>query len=364
MRADCELLFEQRWADRKSKLAAQPGLLGFSLLRRRGTLGRDEEPFTYSTATLWASEAAWSAWREGEGKNAHAASRNTVRTPVSEWMDGPASPIFWDVPLLVHAGRGLRHTCAGGREEGRRGEGGAATGAATGDATGDATNSGDAANDGGGGGGMTAADAAWTAMLGRLTAYRERWGNADAPLGPTQDGEIGRWCKAQRLLHDQGTLSADRQRALEALGFSWVAPTDVDNPLDADWDDMLTRLRAYAATSGGACDVPKKFQPDPLLGGWVAAVRRNKAQLNDAQLGELDAIGFAWESTRGCGSAFMKRARELQAFVEVHGHADVARVRGEEDELSRWCDTQRKALREGTLSPKRSANLRKMGMKE
>ena len=47
----------------------------------------------------------------------------------------------------------------------------------------------------------------------------------------------------------------------------------------------------------------KKYQPDPLLGGWVAAVRRSKEMLGDSQLSELDALGFEWVSTRQCGNS-------------------------------------------------------------
>jgi len=56
--------------------------------------------FTYATATLWAREAAWAAWREGGGKNAHAASRESGRTPVLESVADP--------PLLPAAGN---HAC-------------------------------------------------------------------------------------------------------------------------------------------------------------------------------------------------------------------------------------------------------------
>lgn len=111
VRADCALLFEERWAERESQLHLQPGLIGFSLLRRRGQPTTDVDRFTYSTATLWASQAAWTAWREGGGRNAHAASQEKQRTPVSEWMDGSASPIYWDVPVIFCPRREVRHMC-------------------------------------------------------------------------------------------------------------------------------------------------------------------------------------------------------------------------------------------------------------
>ena len=109
VREDCALRFEERWATRTSRLSSQSGFIGFSLLRKCSPTAVDSAAagasFTYSTATLWASEDAWLAWREGEGKNSHDASRELQRTPVSDWLDGSASPIFWDVPIFVQMAR-------------------------------------------------------------------------------------------------------------------------------------------------------------------------------------------------------------------------------------------------------------------
>ena len=118
VRADAAALFEERWARRSSMLPYQPGMLGFSLLRRRADLGAGEEPYTYSTATLWASQEAWSAWREGAGRDAHATSRTSNRVPLSEWMEGPASPIFFDVPIYVHPSRGIVHVACATADDG------------------------------------------------------------------------------------------------------------------------------------------------------------------------------------------------------------------------------------------------------
>lgn len=308
------LLFEERWASRTSALAAQPDFLGFSLLRRRGPLSDGEEPHTYSTATLWASEVAWSRWREGEGKNAHAASSRTQRTPVSEWMEGSASPIFWDVPILVHHS-GVEHICLTG-------------------------------------------GGSWDSMYALLVRYRSRWGNADAPKGPSADGELGNWCAVQRRLYAEGKLSETRVDALNALGLSWVAPSDVDDPLaHHDWGAMCERLVSYRDAHGGSCDVPKKWRPDPTLGGWVAAVRRCRDTLADELLTELDSIGFAWSGENKCGSKFMRSFRELRAFWEQHGHCRVAEVLGPEHDIALFCDATHAAVRDGTLSPKRLRHL-------
>ncbi len=106
VKEDCKRLFEERWANRNSKLPHQPGFIGFSLLRKRVTESLNEEPneherFNYSTCTMWDSIGSWECWRNGGGKTSHEASRETTtagqkRVPVSEWLEGPSSPIFWD----------------------------------------------------------------------------------------------------------------------------------------------------------------------------------------------------------------------------------------------------------------------------
>ena len=139
---------------------------------------------------------------------------------------------------------------------------------------------------------------------------------------------------------------------------SWKAPTDIV-PTESDWAEMCRRLAAYRAEQGDA-QVPKKLKTDPELGGWVAAVRRRGPEVLTAEeRAAAEAAGFEWVSTRKCGSAFMDTFRTLRDFREEHGHCDVARVRGEDDELARWCATQRKQKSE--LSPKRAGYLAGIG---
>lgn len=105
VKEDCKALFEERWALRQSKLSYQPGFLSFSLLRKRNMGGdEDYDRFNYSTCTVWDRIESWKQWRNGEGKSSHDASRQAAdvqkRVPVSEWLEGPSSPIFWDATPL------------------------------------------------------------------------------------------------------------------------------------------------------------------------------------------------------------------------------------------------------------------------
>ena len=99
------------------------------------------------------------------------------------------------------------------------------------------------------------------------------------------------------------------------------------------------------------------LQADPLLGGFVAAVRRNPADLPAEKRAELDEIGFLWVVTRACGSAWMATYRQLKDFYETNGHTDVARELGDEHALSKWCAAMAESQQSGDLSPKRAAYL-------
>ena len=147
--------------------------------------------------------------------------------------------------------------------------------------------------------------------------------------------------------------------SLDALAFAWVAPSDVDDPLtELDWEVMLERLKAYTDAHGTA-DVPKKYQADPVLGGWVAAVRRSRNSLGTTRVAQLEALGFRWQvaTSRVCGSKWMKSYREVRSLWEAHGHSRVSEVLGAQHELSRWEAAARTAAQRGELSPKRRAHL-------
>uniref|UniRef100_A0A7S2HDX1 Helicase-associated domain-containing protein n=1 Tax=Haptolina brevifila TaxID=156173 RepID=A0A7S2HDX1_9EUKA len=198
-----------------------------------------------------------------------------------------------------------------------------------------------------------AAENSWDSRLEELSDYARQWHNADAPLNT----DLGRWCAVQRRLHMEGKLSERRETALAALDFSWESPSQVDNPEERyDWDKMCAHFVEYRAEHGDG-QVPKKFQPDPALGGWVAAVRRKGAALGPKRVAALDAIGFEWKSTRQCGSAFMKMFRELRMFRDAHGHTDAPH----DTELGRWCAAQRHIHKQGKLSETRAAYLEGIG---
>ncbi len=63
--------------------------------------------------------------------------------------------------------------------------------------------------------------AAWEEIFARLEAFRAREGHTNVPAKYSADPSLGKWCAFQRSLKRLDSLSAERIRRLEALGFVW-----------------------------------------------------------------------------------------------------------------------------------------------
>ena len=80
---------ERRFAQRAGAIDGAPGFLGFQLLRP--TAGEDR----YFVVTQWADEDSFVAWRDGQGRAAHAGER---ANPVSTGADLLEFEVVLDVP--------------------------------------------------------------------------------------------------------------------------------------------------------------------------------------------------------------------------------------------------------------------------
>lgn len=80
---------ERRFASRAGAVESSPGFLGFQLLRP--VAGDDR----YFVVTQWADEESFAAWRDGQGRAAHAGER---AQPVSTGADLLEFEVVLDVP--------------------------------------------------------------------------------------------------------------------------------------------------------------------------------------------------------------------------------------------------------------------------
>lgn len=195
-------------------------------------------------------------------------------------------------------------------------------------------------------------------MMEHLTEF----GNPNIPLGSSD----GKRCQTLRRLAFQKKLSEDEVELLTEIGFRFNTLEDVYE--EADFDDCLQRLLDYEAEFKTNYQIPKKYNPDPELGAWVTMIRRiGRDSIHDTRREKLDAINFAWISTRKCGSAFMKNYRSIRdrllSFCELKDANDlkaavVVDQQGidsvlADPEVKKWINAQREASGKGNLSESR-----------
>lgn len=103
------IAFEQRWAERDSRLSECDGFVAFTLLRRDGTAKghgtspvTSEEP-TYVSTTIWRDRAAFDNWRTGGAfQTAHGGAKETDgEKPSAPLWSKPPTPVFYEGTLVI-----------------------------------------------------------------------------------------------------------------------------------------------------------------------------------------------------------------------------------------------------------------------
>jgi len=160
------------------------------------------------------------------------------------------------------------------------------------------------------------------------------------------------WVNTQRQAKRAGTLSEERIKRLNALGFVW-------DPIDAVWEQRFAELVAYKAQDGD-CHVPNKYPENPALGVWVNNQRGRKraGTLSQERIKRLDALGCVWDPF---DVVWEQRFAELVAYKTQHGDCRVPAKYPENSALGVWVNTQRAQKRAGTLSKERSDRLDALG---
>ncbi|CAJ1950166.1 unnamed protein product [Cylindrotheca closterium] len=113
--------FEQRWANRESRLKDCEGFVSFSMLRRdgqakgHGTSPMDESEPTYLSTTIWKDQASFQKWRQGSAfQKAHGGgppkdkkdeSEKPAAPPAPLWAK-PPQPVFYEGTLVISSEEG------------------------------------------------------------------------------------------------------------------------------------------------------------------------------------------------------------------------------------------------------------------
>lgn len=189
-----------------------------------------------------------------------------------------------------------------------------------------------------------------------LLRHMEQYGNPNIPLGTVE----GRLCKTLRRLAFEQKLNDQEIQWLTEMNFRFRSFEEVYE--EADFDTCLTRLVQYEQEHQNGFQIPKKYPQDPELGAWVTMIRRiGRDNVPQDRREKLDNVGFAWVSSRKCGSAFMKNFRpiknKLEACCRIHpdsGEWEVVNEDGiqavlQDESIVKWLKAQRDAAANGNL---------------
>ena len=186
---------------------------------------------------------------------------------------------------------------------------------------------------------------AWDEMCARLEAQVQREGPHLLGASKIGDRRVEKWLEAQRGWYRSGRLRGDRAERLERLGIVWN--------LLPERAAMITELLEFKEANGH-CDVP--ITDGTRLARWVFTQRRYRrvGKLPEAEVAELDRIGFVWDPH---DEAWERRFQQLRHFYERFGHSAVPHGWPEDPTLFSWVDRQRQAAKRERLSSERRQRL-------
>lgn len=70
-----------------------------------------------------------------------------------------------------------------------------------------------------------------------------------------------------------------------------------------------------------------------------------RSALSKEKIDALEAIDFKWAKQKGC-TLWEQKFRDLQRYMEEHGHCNVPTKYKKDTSLGRWVSTQRKQYKE------------------
>jgi hypothetical protein len=132
----------------------------------------------------------------------------------------------------------------------------------------------------------------WETWFEVTLEFKRKTGYANAPTTyQTSNGfNLGTWQGSQRANYKKGTLSLDRIKKLEGIGFIW-------NTLDEAFEEGFRKTLEYKKQFGNP-NTPYSYKtPDGYkLGFWQSNRRKNylKGNLSQDRIKRLEDLGFKW----------------------------------------------------------------------
>jgi len=201
-------------------------------------------------------------------------------------------------------------------------------------------------------------ESSWEDGLQRLEQYTKEHGDSLVPYSyEEKDGvKLGIWVDTQRTIYRKGSMSEERHRRLNELGFAWYLH-------GYSWEHKFQRLEQYIEENGD-CLVPEYFKTKDgvKLGVWVKRQRQahRKGSISEEQSGRLNELGFRWYLHT---SSWEDKFQRLEQYIEENGDCLVPENFKTKDgtKLGSWVNRHRQAHRKGSLSDESFRRLNELG---
>lgn len=164
---------------------------------------------------------------------------------------------------------------------------------------------------------------------------------------PSNDNQLSRWLTRQKSIYNgriKGTLTQDRIKKLETIGFQWKKKQDIEQE---KWMLGYSHAKKYYSENGNL-QVPLEYIIDDFkLGNWIKNQRNHAYRLSQDEKTLLNDIGMIWAEkanvTEYSTGAWDKKYKYLFNYWLQNGNVSVPPKYKCEDgtDLYVWCSTQR-----------------------
>ncbi len=201
----------------------------------------------------------------------------------------------------------------------------------------------------------------WEEMLEVLKEYKAEFGDCNVPYGWLKNKQLGAWVTTQRGYYKNNTLSTDRIKRLDDIGFLWTSREELD---EKRWGEMLDMLREYKEDNGD-CNVPRRWPKNEQLASWVSTQRQGykNNKLSEDRIKRLEEIGFelAYNLKEKQEEVWGEMFEVLKEYKEEYGNCNVPLEWPKNKQLGRWVNAQRTRYKDGALSEDRIERLEDIG---
>jgi hypothetical protein len=190
-----------------------------------------------------------------------------------------------------------------------------------------------------------------------LIKYKQKHGDCLVPHRWTNNKKpfLGKWVERECKLYKQGFLLKDRQiRLVQIKTLTWKlrsGGSGFDN--DTQWNSTYYRLLTFREEHG-QCDVPRGYEKDKQLSGWVKMQRSLQVEgivLEDRKQ-QLEEIGCTWSFEEQFFKQWRQHYEQLKCFKETNGNLQILCA---DKKLAHWAYLQRVQFANGRLEVGRKA---------